>query len=40
MKEKDSIPVLTFFAFGIDITFFSSVIVPSLVSVIVKWDLV
>ena len=40
IKEKDLIPVFTLFAFGMDITFFSSVIVPFSVSVIVKWDLV
>ena len=40
IKEKDSIPIFTLFAFGMDITFFSSVIVPFSVSVIVKWDLV
>ena len=40
IKEKDSIPVFTLFAFGIDVTFFSSIIVIFSVSVIVKWDLV
>ena len=39
-KEKVSIPVFTVFAFGIDITFFPSLIIPFSVSVIVKWDLV